>query len=109
PATIYADWSAARIVNSTMEKLQYGESRAQESVLLASTCSSGYRAGIHIYLPAVGSPLRVALAHRVLDMCLRLMLTACRAAIKYLMVPPRRGGTFHFDTCRPADEPRSDL
>src|SRR5260370_19043995 len=96
---------------STMEKLQYGESRAQASDLLPSTCSAGDGASVHTYLHAWGSavrPCRPGFADAITCRCLHVdSVSSCNRIP--LWCRPGRGGTFHLDTCRPVDESRSDI
>jgi hypothetical protein len=77
---------------STIEKLQYGESRAQESDCPAP----------HVPFRAVdGCPFlparvtRAALSGR--SSAALAVLTLHELAIQYLVSAARRGGTFHFD------------
>jgi len=73
-----------------IERLQYGESQAQESEGQASTCSSTAGPCIHTYLLGCRAAWR---AQRVAP-APRIMLTAGIAAIKYQSVPP--GEAAHF-------------
>src|SRR3954466_13717820 len=73
-----------------IERLQYGESQAQESGVPASTCSIHCRACIHTYLLAC----RAARCAQGAPPAPRIMLTVNVAAIKYQPVPP--GEAAHF-------------
>jgi hypothetical protein len=73
-----------------IERLQYGESQAQESEGPASTCSSTAGPCIHTYLLGWAA---VRGGHGALP-APRIMLTVRIAAIKYQSVPP--GEAAHF-------------
>jgi hypothetical protein len=73
-----------------IERLQYGESQAQESEVPASTCSSTAGPCIHTYLQAGEGAGRGGGA----TPAARIMLTVNVAAIKYQPVPP--GEAAHF-------------
>jgi hypothetical protein len=73
-----------------IERLQYGESQAQESEVPASTCSIHCRACIHTYLLAGRAGRRGQDA----SPAPRIMLTVDIATIKYQPVPP--GEAAHF-------------
>ena len=73
-----------------IERLQYGESQAQESEVPASTCSSTAGPCIHTYLLAC----RAARRGQRVTPATRIMLTVSIAAIKYQSVPP--GEAAHF-------------
>src|SRR2546429_7194770 len=81
---------------STMEKLQYGGSQAQESDRPASTPS------VRVYpmRPHLSAPLCSALRFAAVAMPSPGMLTADCAAIKYRVVPPREAAQFVFPDCR---------
>jgi hypothetical protein len=73
-----------------IERLQYGESQAQESEGPASTCSSTAGPCIHTYLLGC----RAARGGQGANPAPRIMLTVSIAAIKYQSVPP--GEAAHF-------------
>src|SRR5262249_57472153 len=81
---------------STMEKLQYGGSRAQESDRPASTSS------VRVYpmRPHLSVPLCSALTFAAVGVPSSVMLTAGCAAIQYRTVPPGEAAHFVFPECR---------
>ena len=85
---------------STMEKLQYGGSQAQESEQPASTCS------VHVYpmRPHLSANLCSALTFAAVAVASSVMLTADHAAIQYRVVPPGEAAHFVSADCRLDDE-----
>src|SRR6266516_4755415 len=90
---------------STMEKLQYGGSRAQESDRPASTCSVRVKA----MRPHLSARLCIARAYNGVAMASPIVLTGDGAAIEYLTVPPAEAAHFVSTDCRFLDESHPTL
>src|SRR5262249_37217330 len=90
---------------STMEKLQYGGSQAQESEQPASTCS------VHVdpMRPHLSANLCSALTFAAVAVPSSGMFTADHAAIQYRAVPPGEAAHFVSAGCRLDAEERPDI